>query len=107
MESSPCVVCGALVDVVERYGFGRFDGAVYFLLLLWRLGVTLGVVVWLCSLFCGIRGGSGLWRLFVGVDILFPLFFVSHPGGTNSLGILACRNLGMRYVFTPRIILEE
>ena len=45
LELSPCLACVALGDVVERYGFGRFDGAVYFLLLLWRLGTTFGVAV--------------------------------------------------------------
>ena len=89
LESLHCLVCGALGDVVERYGFGRFYGAVYFLLLLWLLGTTLGVAVWLCLLFYGIGGGSGLWRMFVVVDSFSPLVFLSRPGGTKILGMLA------------------
>ena len=101
LELSPCLACVALVDVVERYGFGSFYGAVYFVLLLWKLGMTLGVDMWLCLMFYDIGGGSGLWRLFAEVESSSPLVFFSRPGGTKSLGILACRNLGMRYVFPP------
>ena len=95
LELSTYLACVALGDVVERYVFGHFDGAVYFVLLLWQLGMTLGVDMWLCLMFYDIGGGSGLWRLFVEVEISSPLVFVRRPGGTKSLGILACRNLGM------------
>ena len=85
LELSPCLACVALGDVVERYSFGHFDGAVYFVLLLWQLGMTLGVDMWLCLMFSDIGGGSGLWRLFVEVEILSPLVFVRRPGGTKSV----------------------
>ena len=69
--------------------------------------MTLGVADWLLSFFSGVRGGSKLWKIFVGVYISPPLVFVSRPGGTKILGMLAFSKLVMCALFTPRIILEE
>ena len=43
----------------------------------------------------------------MGVYISPPLVFVSRPGGTKILGMLAFSKLVMCALFTPRIILEE
>ena len=42
MELLPCLICVALGDVVERYGFGRFDGAVYFVVVFVAIGDDFG-----------------------------------------------------------------
>ena len=52
---------------------------------LWSVRVTLGVTVRLYLLFSGVIGDSGLWRIFVVVEILSPLVFISRPGGKTIL----------------------
>ena len=41
------------------------------------------------------RGGSGLWRLFVGIESSYSLIFVIVHGGTKILGMLVFSMLGM------------
>ena len=57
-----------------------------------------GMSLWGCcciALFDLGRGGSGLWRLFVGVESSYSLIFVIGHGGTKILGMLVFSMLGM------------
>ena len=58
-------------------------------------------------LFHGVGEELVLWGLFVGVECSYCLVFVSRPGGTRILGTSEGGNLGMLYVFTSWIFLEE
>ena len=46
-----------------------------------------------------IKGRSGLWSLFVGVEGLPPFVFIRWPGGIISLGMLEGGSLGILAVF--------
>ena len=55
-----------------------------------------GIFLFLCW-----GGGSGLWRISVGVEGLSPLVFVILYGGTKILELLVGGRLVILFVFPP------
>ena len=68
--------------------------------------MTLGVYVLMEYFFSYVGGGSGLWRIFVGVEGLSPLVFVILYGGTKILELLVGGRLVILFVFPPWIFLK-